>query len=383
MIPLSVPCLKGNEERYVLDALNKTWVSSAGGYVIRFEQELEKYLKVKSCVALQSGTAAIHLALRLAGVERNNEVNVPTLTFIATINPIKYLGAEPVFMDCDDYLTIDCDKLEQFLQQECMQTSKGIKNKSSNRYIKAIIAVHVFGNMANMKRLSELAKQYDLKLIEDATESIGSFYCEGELCNQFSGTMGDFGAFSFNGNKIITTGGGGMLTAKDDKMVQRARYLSTQAKDDDLNYIHNDVGYNYRMTNLQAALGVAQLEQLEAFIKIKNDNYTYYKKKLESMKHVKLLPFQKDVRSNYWFYSLLLSQTNSTKEFFVEELKRYEIQTRPIWKLCHMQKMYQSNQSFYIEKAYFYWERIINIPCSVTLTYGEIDYIADVLSKIT
>lgn len=308
---------------------------------------------------------------------------VPTLTFIATINPVKYLGAEPVFMDCDEFLTIDCDKLEHFLQHECIQTIEGLKNKDSNRFIKAIIAVHVFGNMANMKRLSELAKQFDIKLIEDATESIGSFYCEGELCNQFSGTIGDFGAFSFNGNKIITTGGGGMLTAKDDNMVHKARYLSTQAKDDDLNYIHNEVGYNYRMTNLQAALGVAQLEQLEAFIQIKQDNYAYYKKKLELIENVNLLSFQNDIRSNCWFYSLMLSQTYPTKEYFIKELSRYAIQTRPIWRLCHMQKMYRDNQAYCIEKALFYLDRIINIPCSVTLTYSEIDYIADVLNKIT
>ncbi|MFA9376164.1 MAG: LegC family aminotransferase [Lachnotalea sp.] len=381
MIPLSVPNLKGNELSYVTEALRTEWVSTAGSFVTRFELEMMQYLNVKGTLALQSGTAGIHLALILAGVSSKDEVIVPTLTFIAAVNPVKYVGAEPIFMDCDDSLNMDCDKLEQFLQQECILTLKGLQNKITKRIIKAVIVVHVFGNMANLERLRDLADQYEIKLIEDATEALGTYCTKGRYKGKFAGTIGDFGAYSFNGNKIITTGGGGMLTARDISSLEKARYLAAQAKDNLLYYIHNEVGYNYRMTNLQAALGVAQLEKLEVFIQNKTSNYEYYFKFIKEMKDFYLLNFNPNARNNHWFYSLCIQNETVNRDTVMIQLKDNQIETRPIWQLIHSQRMYTNNQTYYIEKANYYLERVINLPCSSNLLTKDIDYIINVIKN--
>ena len=284
MIPLSVPNFSGNEREYVLKAIEAEWVSTGGEYVQLLEKKIAQYLGIDSAVACQSGTAGLHLALLLAGVKPGDEVIVPALTFIASINPIKYIHAEPVFMDCDDTLNMDLEKLKDFLCNECDQLGNSLINRKTNTKIAAVVIVHVFGNMADVERLMEMAAKFNLKVIEDATEALGTFRTKGTHMGTFAGTVGDFGVYSFNGNKIITTGGGGMLVAKDPALAEKARYLSTQAKDDSVYYIHNDIGYNYRMTNLQGALGVAQLEQLDNFILIKRKNYLLYTKLLQKSK---------------------------------------------------------------------------------------------------
>jgi perosamine synthetase len=382
MIPLSVPNLKGNEKKYISDALDSGWVSTAGSYVARFEHDMASYLNTAGAAAVQSGTAAIHLALLLSGVKPGQEVIVPTLTFIASVNPVAYIGAFPVFMDCDDSLNMDCDKLEEFLKKECAMTSSGLVNKSTNRVIKAVVAVHIFGNMADMERLKALSEQYGIHLIEDAAEALGTFYKQGKYHGQFAGTIGDFGAYSFNGNKIITTGGGGMLTAKDGSALEKAKYLAAQAKDDPFYYIHNEVGYNYRMTNLQAALGVAQLECLEDFIRIKEINYDYYENAIAPMENFELLKFNLNARNNRWFYSLFLKNHGLDRNIVMKQLKEKDIETRPIWQLAHTQRMYENSQAYFIEKAPFYWNRVINIPCSTSLLKKEMDHIIQALSRI-
>ena len=382
MIPLSVPNLRGKEKQYVLDALDSGWISSAGSYVARFEKDMASYINAAGGAAVQSGTAAIHLALLLSGVKPEQEVIVPTLTFIASVNPVAYIGAAPVFMDCDDSLNMDCDKLEDFLKKECVMTLTGPVNKSTRRLIKAAVVVHVFGNMADMERLKALSEQYGFQLIEDAAEALGTCYKEGKYRGQFAGTIGDFGAYSFNGNKIITTGGGGMLTAKDENALEKARYLAAQAKDDPLLYTHKEVGYNYRMTNLQAAMGVAQLECLEDFIRIKENNYEYYKDAIQSMENFELLPFNPKARNNRWFYSLFLKNSPLDRNTVMRRLREKDIETRPIWQLIHTQRMYEGSQAYFIEKAPFYWNRIINIPCSTSLLRKDMDYIIEALSCV-
>ena len=382
MIPLSVPNLKGNEKKYILDALDSGWISAAGGYVAKFEQDMASYLRTSGGAAVQSGTAAIHLALLLSGVKPEQEVIVPTLTFIASVNPVAYIGAAPVFMDCDDSLNMDCDKLEDFLKKECIMTFSGPVNKRTGRLIKAVVVVHVFGNMADMERLKALSEEYGFQLIEDAAEALGTCYKEGKYQGQFAGTIGDFGAYSFNGNKIITTGGGGMLTTKDENVLEMARYLASQAKDDPFCYTHREVGYNYRMTNLQAALGVAQLECLEDFIRIKETNYEYYKSAIESMENFELLPFNRKARNNRWFYSLFLRSNSLDRNTVIKQLKEKDIETRPIWQLIHTQRMYKNSQSYFIEKAPFYWSNVINIPCSTNLLKEDMDYIIKALNCI-
>lgn len=281
LIPLSVPNLKGRELEYVTHAIETEWVSTAGPYITDFEQSLAKYVGVKEAVACQSGTAGLHLALMTCGVKACDEVIVPTLTFIAAVNPVKYIGAEPIFMDCDDSLTMDPIKLREFCEKECYFEHNVLFNKTTHKQIKAIIIVHVFGNIADMNAIMEVAATYNLKVIEDATEALGSFYTKGMYKGQYAGTIGDIGVYSFNGNKIITTGGGGMIVSKNKDYLDKCRYLSTQAKNDTLYFIHDEIGYNYRMTNIQAALGLAQLEQLESFINIKRELLRISKSRIE------------------------------------------------------------------------------------------------------
>lgn len=381
LIPLSVPNLKGKELEYVTKAVQAEWVSTGGAYIEEFEKNIAGYLKVEAAVACQSGTAGIHLALKLSGVEYGDEVIVPTLTFIAAVNPVKYLGAEPIFMDCDDSLNMDMDKLEEFCSKECIISGEDLINKATQKKIKAVVIVHVFGNMANMEKLMEIASKYKLKVVEDATEAIGSFCTLGKYKDRFAGTIGDFGIYSFNGNKIITTGGGGMLTARDHNMVRKAKYLSTQSKDDELYYIHNEIGYNYRMTNLQAALGVAQLEQLEEFIEIKTRNYNIYRERIKEIQGLSLLEFSGDTRPNYWFYSIMIDKDKygMDRDSVLHKLADSKIQSRPIWGLIHEQKPYTGNQAYRVEKAKEYIGKILNVPCSTNLGKDDIEYITGIL----
>jgi perosamine synthetase len=382
MIPLSVPNLKGNELKYVTQAVEDEWVSTGGSFINKFEEDIADYLSVDQAVACQSGTAGLHLSLLLAGVTRNTEVIVPTLTFIAAVNPVRYLGAEPIFMDCDDSLGMDIDKLEEFCEQECVLTDEGLVNKHTNKIIKALVVVHVFGNTANMEKLMDVAEKYQLKVIEDATEALGTYYTDGRYKGKYAGTIGDFGVYSFNGNKIITTGGGGMLVAKDKQLADKAKYLSTQAKDDPVEYVHNEIGFNYRMTNLQAALGVAQLEQLEEFINTKKENYEIYQQKINDIDGLSLLPFNSNIRPNYWFYSLKIDEEHFgfDRDSLLEKLSEEKIQTRPIWGLIHEQEPYKNNQTYRIDKAYHYYSCILNIPCSSNLTRQEVNTVVEKLS---
>lgn len=380
IVPLSVPNLKGNELDYVSDAVRQEWVSTGGGYIKRFEQSVQSYVGTEDAVALQSGTAGLHLSLEMCGVERGDEVIVPTLTFIAAVNPVRYLGAEPVFMDCDDSLCIDPDKLEQFCATECSLQGDKLINKTTGKHIKALIIVHVFGNLAEMERLLDMARTYHLKVVEDATEAIGSYFKQGKYQGKHAGTLADFGVYSFNGNKIITTGGGGMVVSRHPEQLRKLRYLSTQAKDDELYYIHDNVGYNYRMTNLQGALGLAQMEQLEDFIKIKKQNYDQYKVAIENIAGLTLLPFRSDIRANHWFYSLVIGEDYpKSRDQLLRHLSEKGVQTRPIWGLIHEQKPYRNNQAYQIDKAKEYYKKVLNLPCSTNLTFDQIDQVIDCL----
>ena len=372
-IPLSVPSLKGNEQKYVSDAVTTEWVSTVGSYVGRFESDFASYAKTETAAAVQSGTAALHLAMIVCGVGAGDLVIAPALTFVAAVNPIRYVGAEPVFMDCDDSLCLDPVKLERFLEVEC-ETHRGVLyDKTLNKPIRGIVVVHVFGNGADMERITEIAGRYDLPVIEDATEAVGTFYTEGKFAGSMAGTIGDFGAFSFNGNKIVTTGGGGMFVARDPEKVKRAKHLSTQAKTDELYYDHDEIGYNYRMTNLQAALGVAQLEQVEEFIRIKQRNYEYYKGL-----GVELLPFADYARPNYWFYSY---QSNN-RDVLIDQLGEHRIQARPVWKLIHTLSIYKDCRAYEIEKAVEYYSRVLNLPCSSNLSNSDIERVVTKIKEI-
>lgn len=378
-IPLSVPNLKGNELKYVTTAVETEWVSTGGPYVTEFEEKMAAYVGTRGAVSCQSGTAGLHTALLLTGVTKEDEVIVPALTFIAAVNPVKYIGAEPVFMDCDDSLCMSPDKLEKFCREECGFSEGKLMNKKTKRCVKAMVVVHVFGNMADMERIMEIAGKYNIHVVEDATEALGTYYTEGKYKGKFAGTIADVGVYSFNGNKIITTGGGGMLVSNHVEYLERARHLTTQAKSDVLYYTHDEIGYNYRMTNLQAALGLGQLEQLEDFIKVKEENYNLYQERIRAIAGLELLPFREGVRSNKWFYGLDCSRFMMGRDELIQYLAKNQIQTRPIWGLINQQKPYLTNQAYEVEKAVMYWKNIINIPCSTNLTKEEVIRVVEVL----
>lgn len=382
MIPLSVPNFEGNERKYVDDAVAKAWVSTGGAYITQFEKQLADFLHTDEVVACQSGTAALHLSLLEAGVQPDDIVLVPPLTFIAAVNPVRYQFAEPVFIDCDESFCIDPVKLREFCEKQCqLQNGRLFYNK---KLVRALVVVHIFGNLADMEAIMDIASQYHLIVIEDATEALGSKYTVGSLAGKYAGTIGDFGAFSFNGNKIITTGGGGAVTAKKSKDRQHIRYLSTQAKDDVHYYVHNEVGYNYRMTNVQAALGVGQMEKLPEFIERKQRNYELYNELFQGFALASLLPFRKGTDSNKWFYSLEINRdvVKSTMREIITALEQKGIQTRAIWGLINEQLPYLKYDAYKLEKAPYYAERILNIPCSTQITQEEIQYVVMIIKQV-
>lgn len=384
-IPLSVPNLGGRELEYVSDAVTTGWVSTAGKYVSDFEAAIAAYTKKDRAVACQSGTAGLHISLLLCGVGVGDAVIVPTLTFIAAVNPVRYLGAEPIFMDCDDTLCMDPVKLESFCREECEIKDGVLYHKASGRKIPAVVVVHVFGNMADMQKILEIAARYHLRVVEDATEALGTHYDEHHpvFPNRFAGTMGDFGVFSFNGNKIITTGGGGMILAKSPDDAEHAKHLTTQAKSDEKNFLHDEVGFNYRLTNLQAAMGLAQLEQLEGFIATKRENLALYEKLLADMDSVSVLPFVSGVRSNCWFYSLFIKNPEANnRDAIITALEKERIQTRPIWGLIHEQLPYRGSICYRLEKAPYYAARVVNLPCSTNLSAKDVERVVSVLRTI-
>lgn len=383
-IPLSIPNFEGNEKKYVDDAVDQGWVSTGGAYITTLEDKLAKYIGSDDVAACQSGTSGLHLALVETGVFPGDMVIVPTLTFIAAVNPVRYQFAEPIFMDCDDSLCMDPIKLRDFCEKECVLENDRLIHNKTGKTIKAIIVVHVFGNMADMESIMDIAKCYHLKVIEDATEALGTKYTSGRFAGKFAGTIGDFGIFSFNGNKIITTGGGGAITARDAETVKHIRYLSTQAKDDVHYYIHNEVGYNYRMTNVQAAIGVAQMECIEEFVNRKQKNYEKYKAIFENFPYVQLLDFRKGISSNKWFYSIRIDRTmvNVSMRNIITDLEGRRIQTRAIWGLIHQQKPYVDAEAYRIKKAIEYSDSVLNIPCSTQLIEEEIQYVGRTICDV-
>ncbi len=381
-LPLSVPNFCGNEKKYVEQAVVSEWVSTGGSKVGEFEEAIAQYNRVERSVATASGTAALHLALLCLDVGHSDEVLVPTLTFIAAVNPVRYVGAKPVFFDCDENLCIDVTALRSFCEMECDFDDGILRNKKTGRRIAGIIPVHVFGNLADMEGIMDLARRYNLFVLEDATEALGSEFKSGRYAGKKAGTIGDFGAFSFNGNKIITTGSGGALVGNDTRLLEHAKYLSTQAKDDELHFIHGDIGYNYRMTNLQAALGLAQLENLDRFIEIKNNNYALYKERLDGISGVKLLPFREDIHSNRWFYSLAVEDFVLGRDELMEVLHQNGIGVRPVWALIHSLKPYMGCDYYGGYRSRIYRDTIINLPCSTSLSVDDIDRVCEIIKKV-
>jgi perosamine synthetase len=383
MIPLSVPHICGNEWKYIKECLDTEWVSSVGKYVTRFEEDICRLTSARHSIACVNGTAALQVALQIVGVKPGDEVLVPTVTFIAPVNAIRYLNADPVFLDCDTFYNIDANKAIDFIKTETIYKNGFSYNKSSGQRISAIMTVHVFGNAVNIFELVGLCKERNIRIVEDAAESIGVFYKSGPLKDIYAGTVGDMGCYSFNGNKIITTGGGGMIVTNNNEYAEKAKYLTTQAKDHEIYYIHNEVGYNFRLTNIQAALGVAQLEKLNEYILIKKKNYKTYKDQIDNIPGLSVAEVPAYAESNYWFYCLQIDERvyGKNRDQLMEYLQVNGIQTRPIWHLNHLQKPYRTCQSYKIETAYKIFANTLNIPCSVNLGEEQISYVIEKLAN--
>ncbi|MDD3428918.1 MAG: LegC family aminotransferase [Oscillospiraceae bacterium] len=381
-IPLSVPNFSGNEKKYASDAVISEWVSTGGSLINGFEEKIAAYVGMPRAVACNSGSSGLHLAMLVAGIHAGHEVIAPALTFIAAVNPIRYANAQPVFIGCDDSLCIDPAAVRDFCQNNChMQDGKLINNKTQ-KHVKAMTVVHVFGNMADMESLMDIAKEYHLVLIEDATEAIGTYYESGRYKGKMAGTIGDVGVYSFNGNKILTTGSGGMLVSNHADWAEHAKHLSTQAKSDELQFMHDEIGYNYRLNNVQAALGLAQLEQLEAFIAHKHKIYDQYKVALDGKNGLRILPFKDNIRSNKWFYSLYLDNFSMKRDELIAYLNTQKIQTRPVWALINEQKPYANNEAHHLQKAEQYREKIVNLPCSTNLSPEDAQRVIDTILSI-
>ena len=375
-ILLSEPVIQGNEWKYIKDCLDAGWVSSVGSYVDRFEKMVADYISSKYAVAVVNGTSALHTSLIACGVSPNDEVIVPALTFIAPVNTIRYCCAKPVFMDCDsNTLCLNVGKLEEFIECCTMQKDDGYTyNRSTGRRIKAVIPVHIFGHPVDMDDLIKVCKVCNIDIIEDATESIGS-----EYKGKKTGSFGKAGCFSFNGNKIITTGGGGMIVTDNEVVAKRVRHLTTQAKLDPFEYDHDEIGYNYRLTNIQAAMGVAQMERLEEFINIKRKYAALYRDLFSVIDEIEFLWESPMVRSNFWFYTIRVPKEH--KKPLMEYLLSKGIQVRPIWKLIHTLPMYKDCQSYKIDKAIEVYNTCINLPCSVNLKEEEVRFVVESIKE--
>jgi len=382
-IPLSVPSFKGNEWKYVKECLDTEWVSSAGKYVDLFEQKIAEYTGSKYAVACVNGTSALQVSLRLVGVETGDDVIVPTLTFIAPVNAVAYSGASPIFVDSDEYYNIDAEKTIQFIKEETVFKNGFSYNRTNQAKISAIIPVHVWGNANWLDELMPLCQERNIAVVEDASESLGTIYNDGENSGKHTGTVGKIGCLSFNGNKIITTGGGGMILTDDPNYAERAKYLTTQAKDDPVRYIHNEVGYNFRLTNIQAALGVAQLEQLPDILNRKQQIHKSYIEGIENLDGLSLDKGPKYARNNHW---LNLLQVNTgifreTPEQLMNRLEENNIQTRPVWALNHLQKPYRKFQNYKIEKSEKLLNKSLCLPSSSNLTNENLNKIVSQLNR--
>lgn len=363
--PLHAPEFIGNEWGYLKECLDSTFVSSVGKFVDRFEADLAEITGAKHVVAVVNGTAALHVALLLAGVREGDEVLIPTLTFVATANAVSYCGAIPHFVDSEEItLGIDVDKLRAYLLDNTQQEFGQCVNRTSGRVIRAIIPMHVFGHASDIAGLLELSQEFGLALVEDAAESLGSYYH-----GRHTGTFGKVGTLSFNGNKTITTGGGGALLLNDSELARHAKHLTTTAKlPHAWEYQHDKIGFNYRMPNINAALGCAQLESLPIFIREKRRLHDIYRDALDGISGVSLMTEPSGCVSNYWLQALLLNQELADqRDTLLAATNGVGLMTRPIWILMHQLAPYATAPHMDLSCAEGLATRVINIPSSPVL----------------
>lgn len=376
-VPLAVPEIRGQEWAYVKECLDTGWVSSVGSFVDRFEGEFAAAVDSPHSVAMASGTAALHVALIVAGVRPGDLVLVPTLTFIASINAISYVGAAPVLIDAEpEHWQMDPARVEEFLRRECERRNGEFVHRDSRRRVGAIMTVDLLGHPCDYSRIRPLADEFGLPIVEDATESLGA-----QSERRPVGIAGDVACFSFNGNKMITTGGGGMLVTAREDWARRARHLSTQAKADPVEYVHDEIGFNYRLTNIQAAIGCAQLEQLDAFVGAKRAIAHRYDEALRDLPGVTPQATAEGVLSASWLYSVRVDERifgMSAREVMAD-LGHQRIQSRPLFQPAHLGEVYSGAIRVGGSVAEQLWDEGLSLPCSVGLLPADQQRVIDAL----
>ena len=361
-IPLHEPKFIGNEKKYLNKCIDTSYVSSVGKYVSELEKKIAKYTGAKFAIATTNGTAALHISLLLAGLEENDEVITQSLNFIASCNAINYCKAKPIFIDVDkDTMGLSPSALKSFLKKNTIIKDRKCINKKTKKIIKACVPMHSYGHPCRIEEIKKILHKYHIFLIEDAAESLGSFYK-----NKHTGTFGKLGVISFNGNKIITSGGGGCIITNDKKLAKKAKHLTTTAKiPHKWEFKHDMIGYNYRMPNLNAALLLAQLEKLKYFLKNKRELAKKYEVFFKNSKYI-FFKEPKNCRSNYWLNSIILKNRNN-RDQFLEKTNNNDIMTRPIWRLMNKLPMFKNSQCDNLKNSHWLFERVVNIPSSVSL----------------
>jgi len=378
-VPLCVPEIRGNEWKYVKECLDTGWVSSVGRFVEQFEREVADFVGSRFGVATVNGTSALHIALKVAGVEPGDEVLISSLTFIAPANAIRYVGAFPVFIDAEpEFWQMDPQRVLDFLQNHCIWRAGALYNQATGRRVKALLPVHILGHPVDLDPLREVAHRFDLPIIEDATESLGAEY-RGKMV----GNLGDIACFSFNGNKLITTGGGGMIVTNHMQWAERAKHLTTQAKDDGLEYIHNEVGYNYRLTNVLAAMGCAQMEQLPAYIEAKRKIAFEYTAGFLNVPGLTPMKEATWALSTFWMYTILVDQREfgMDSRALLRKLEEAKCQTRPLWQPLHRSRAFADCETFDCPVADRLNREAISLPCSVGIAQEDVMRVIDAVTS--
>jgi len=375
MLLLSGPNIAGNEWKYVKDCLDTGWVSSVGSYVTQFENMVAEFAGCRYGVATSNGTSALHIALQLAGVQDNDYVIVPNVTFIASVNSIKYTGADPILMDVDPGTwQMDLELLREFFEKETSQKGEERVYNKTGRVIRAIMPVHVLGNICDMDTLMDIANTYQIKVVEDSTESLGSYYK-----GKHTGGFGLMGTFSFNGNKIITTGGGGVIVTNDEALAKKAKHLTTQAKSDPFEYIHDEIGYNFRLVNVLAAMGVAQMEQLPGFIQRKKEVDALYRSELQGVGDISFQEVKSEVDPNCWLFTF---KTEKQRDV-LKVLNGNQMQSRPFWVPMNKLRMFTDDVYYHHDdKSDYIYQRCLSIPCSTNITDDEVKAVAEKIRSI-
>ena len=362
-VPLSVPKFMGNEKKYLEECIDTTFVSSVGKFVDRFELDMASYTGAKKAVVCVNGTNALHMAMMLVGVERDDEVITQALTFIATCNAMSYIGAHPVFVDVDkDTMGLSPVAVKNWLSKNTEIRNGECFNKNTGRRVKACLPMHTFGHPVHIEELIQICEEYHIEVVEDAAESIGSLYK-----GKHTGTFGKVGAISFNGNKTITTGGGGMMLFNDEELAAKAKHLTTQAKvPHRWEFRHDHIGYNYRMPNINAALGCAQLENLDKYIESKRQVAAEYIEYFKNVEDIDFFVEPENCYSNYWLNAVVLKDKKSQLTFLQETNDR-GVMTRPIWELMNRLPMFEHCENDGLENTIWFADRVVNIPSSVRL----------------